>query len=84
MDSNLKKDELDAIYGDEYVDITDEVICYENGKVFACECGQDVGVIHSKFAVKCASCGKMLVDLEADERGPPEREQEQTGLSEWV
>lgn len=82
--SDTSLDELEAIYGDDYVDVTEGVQCYENGKTFTCECGQGIGVEHDVPAVKCASCKRMVVDREAEERGPPDRDEGQTGLSEWT
>lgn len=74
----------EAIYGEDFVDVTDSVTCYENGKTFQCECDQGFGVEHDRVAVKCPTCKRNVVDMDAEERGPPEREKEQTGLSQWT
>lgn len=84
MNLDTETDDLRAIYGDDYVDITEGVKCYEHGKTFTCDCGQPIGVEHDIPAVKCASCSRMAVDREAEERGPPEREESQTGLNQWT
>jgi len=69
---------------DETVDVTEGVECYENGKVFRCECGQGIGVPLNKKSEKCYSCNKICVDREYDEREPPDRDEEQTGLGMWT
>lgn len=79
-----EEEKIEAVYGEDYVDVTDDVICYEKGKAFECECGQGFGVKFDRAAVKCPSCCRNVVDREPDERGPPERDKEQTGLSEWA
>lgn len=84
MDSSLEEKEIEIAYGEDYVDVTPGVTCYEKGKTFECECGQGFGVEFDRVAIKCPSCGKNCVDKEADERGPPEREEGQTGLSQWT
>lgn len=84
MDEIDQEKQLEIVYGEDFVDVTEGVICYEKGKVFQCECGQDFGVKHDRVAVKCPSCNRMVVDRDTDERGPPDREQEQTGLGEWT
>lgn len=56
-------------YGDNAVDITDEVIEYPKGKVFDCVCGHGIGVPMEKVGTKCYSCGEhVLVDNKALER----------------
>lgn len=84
MDSISEHEELEIVYGEDFVDVTEDVMCYEKGKVFQCECGQDFGLPHEQVAVKCPSCNRMVVDRDTDERGPPKRDEGQTGLSEWT
>ncbi len=84
MDSSLEEDELEKLYGADYVDVTEGVTCYEKGKTFECECGQGFGTEFDVTAKKCPSCNRMVVDRDADTREPPEREEGQTGLSQWT
>lgn len=84
MDSTTEEETLTELYGEDYVDVTDGVTCYEKGKTFECECGQGFGTDFGKFSVKCPSCLRMVIDRDADEREPPQREEGQTGLSEWT
>ncbi len=56
---------------DSHVDVTDTVVCYENGKVVECECGHGIGVDLNEKSIKCANCGRVLVDAEYDDREPP-------------
>lgn len=79
-----KEEQIKTVYGDDYVDVTDDVQCYENGKTFKCDCGQDFGTDFDRVAIKCPSCSRHCVDTNTDERGPPDREKEQAGLSEWT
>ena len=71
------------IYGNDYVDVTDSVQCYEKGKTFKCDCGQGFGVQFGDTGVTCPTCGSVCVDTEADERKPPEREEGQSSLTDW-
>jgi len=75
---------LDETYGDDWVDITDKVQCYEHGKTFECECGQGFGIEHEVPMKKCPSCHKICVDLEAEEREAPDRDQDQSSLNNWT
>lgn len=84
MDSSLEEHEIEAVYGEDYVDVTEGVTCYEKGKTFECECGQGFGVEFDRVAVKCPTCNRMVVDRDTDERGPPKREEGQTGLHQWT
>jgi len=83
MDQLSDREKLEIVYGEDFVDVTEGVMCYEKGKVFQCDCEQDFGVKHETQVVKCPSCNRMVVDRDADDRGPPEREQGQTGLGDW-
>jgi len=81
------EDELGLVLGEEgrdYVDVTDEVIEYEKGKVFSCECDQDFGVDFEVSMVNCPSCGKTVVDRNWESRSPPERERNQPAITEWT
>lgn len=83
--SNVDKDEqYRLVYGDDYVDITPRVTLYEKGKVFKCDCGQDIGIELNKPAVKCEGCGRYNVDKEAEDREPPNRGQNQSGLGDFL
>lgn len=79
-----EKQKLEAVYGEDYVDVTDDVQCYERGKTFKCECGQDFGTDFERFAIKCPTCSRHCVDTDTDSRGPPKREKGQAGLGEWT
>lgn len=59
-----------------YIDITDSVECYQNGKAFNCECGQPFGLEHQEELVKCPTCGKICVDKKASEREAPSGKQQ--------
>lgn len=79
--------QLDAVLGEEgvdYVDVTGEVVEYEKGKVFSCECGQDFGVDFKVSMVKCPSCGRSVVDRGWEDRSPPKRERSQQAITEWT
>lgn len=64
IQGDIDPTELDYVY-----DATDEWQEHENGKVVQCVCGQDIGVAHDVDVVECASCGKQVVDTEAESRG---------------
>lgn len=83
MESNNREDELRQIYGDDYVDVTDRVKCYEHGKVFYCDCDQGFGLEFEVASDYCPTCHRYVVDRKADERGPPEREEGQTSITQW-
>lgn len=76
--------EAGVIYGDDYTDVTDNVTCYEKGKVIKCECGHKIGTTHRESVVQCAVCGKKCVDEEADEREAPDRDGGQSSLNQWL
>lgn len=84
VDSDHSREELEKIYGEDFVDVTEGVTCYEKGKTFECECGQGFGTKFDEVAVKCPSCQRMVVDRDAGEREPPQREKGQTGLHQWT
>jgi len=65
------------------VDVTDRIECYENGKVFECDCGQDHGVTLNCRATKCPRCNKTCIDRRADDREPPETLSGQSTLGDW-
>lgn len=75
--------ELERLYGDDYIDVTERVTCYENGKTFDCDCGQGTGIGHEVQVWECPSCGLHCIDMKADERGPPETEPGQATLTDW-
>lgn len=66
------------------VDVTDNVTEYAKGKTFECQCGQGFGVKYGTDSVTCPTCGKVVVDNKAGDREPPEVEEEQSTLGEWV
>lgn len=83
----MEAEDLDryrTVYGDDYVDITERVQCYDKGKAFSCDCGQDFGVTHERTAIECVQCGRYCVDTKSGERGPPEREEGQQALTNWT
>lgn len=75
---------LESMYGDGYVDVTGSVMCYEHGKTFECDCGQGIGVEHHVHTIECATCGVVVLDRDADERGPPARDKDQAGLTDFI
>lgn len=77
-------DRFAIAYGDDYVDVTDRVLCYEKGKTFDCDCGQGFGAKFNMQAKKCPRCGRYCVDKDWESRGPPEREEQQTAISNWT
>jgi hypothetical protein len=68
---------------EQVVDVTEKVQVYENGKAFSCECGQDIGIVMDRQAVICATCGKMCVDMDYEQREPPQTDRGQTTLGDW-
>lgn len=68
-DDVLSEHEAEQVYGEDYVDVTDRVEHYEHGKTFACDCGQDFGVVYEESHWKCPSCGSMIVDRKTKLRG---------------
>lgn len=79
-----REKELEIVYGEDYVDVTDGVQCYEKGKTFTCECGLGHGVEFEIPAVKCPRCSRYCVDKDAGERSPPERDKSQKGLTDFA
>lgn len=78
------EERLKNVFSDEdVVDVTDEVMEYERGKVFECECGQGFGVDFDVRMVRCPKCGSVVVDTEWEDRSPPDRDRGQSSLSEW-
>ena len=75
-----------ATYGNGvgYLDITDRVQCYQKGKVWSCDCGQDIGVHLDRRLVICATCNKPNIDMRWAEREPKEPEAKQAGLGEFL
>lgn len=84
LESLSDKQQYDRMYGPEsWVDVTDRIEVYEKGKAFECDCGQDIGVTLETVSVKCAGCSLPCIDLEADDREPPEREEGQQTLFDF-
>jgi hypothetical protein len=77
--------DIERVHGpDGFVDVTERVKCYEKGKVWKCDCGQDIGVSLNMREVVCATCGKNNIDLEWTRREPNEtQEQRQTSLGDF-
>ena len=79
-----REDQMDVMYGsDGWVDVTDRIQEFDGGKTFSCDCGQDVGVKHSVGTVTCEACGLVCVDLEFEDRSPPERDEGQQSLLDF-
>jgi predicted RNA-binding Zn-ribbon protein involved in translation (DUF1610 family) len=68
-DDVLSKEQAKQVYGKDYVDVTDQVEHYEHGKTFACDCGQDFGVVYEESHWKCPTCSRMVVDRKSKLRG---------------
>jgi len=64
--------------------ITDEVDEFQHGVVFSCLCGQDFGREFGEKIIDCVSCDRVLIDEKADEREPPERDDDQAGLGDFA
>lgn len=67
----VSSEDVEAVRRAEFpdtIDITDRIEVYEKGKVFACDCGQDYGVVHDEHFIKCVSCNKILEDRDYDKR----------------
>lgn len=61
--------DLEMVHGEDgFVDVTERVECYEEGKTWECDCGQGIGVSLNRREIDCASCGKTNIDLEWTER----------------
>lgn len=68
-DDVLSEEQAKQVYGEDYVDVTDQVEHYEHGKTFECDCGQGFGVVYEESHWKCPSCGEMIVDRKSKLRG---------------
>lgn len=76
--------DLERVYGEDgFVDVTERVKCYEKGKVWSCNCGQDIGVSLNRREVVCASCGKANIDLKWTKREPSEDTDSQLTLGDF-
>lgn len=65
--------QLESFYGEDgFVDVTERIECYERGKVWQCDCGQDIGTRLNRQEVLCAKCDRTNIDLEWSEREPNE------------
>lgn len=76
--------DYDEMFDEEVVYVTEKVKCYEKGKVFSCDCGQDFGTFFEESQWRCPTCGKVLIDEKWNERGPPEREEGQSSLTDFM
>lgn len=69
--------ELEAVHGEDgFVDVTERLTCLEKGKVWCCDCGQDIGVSLNRREVVCATCNRTNIDLEWTNREPNEDKEE--------
>lgn len=59
---------------DEFIDVTEDVECYQHGKTWECECGQDMWGYHYTEAKKCPRCSSINVDRKHDSREAPDVE----------
>lgn len=69
---------------DGWIDATDRIENYQNGKTLECDCDQGIGVEYGKLYINCATCGTTLVDFKAGRREPPERDTGQSALSQFT
>lgn len=77
--------DLESVYGEDgFVDVTERVKCYEKGKVWSCNCGQDIGVTLNRREIVCASCGRTNIDLEWTNRESEERNSGQSSLDDFL
>lgn len=66
------------------IDITGRIEEYENGKVFACDCGQDFGLPLQQRSVVCPTCQAKLVDHKYSEREGRSRDSGQSTIDDWL
>lgn len=81
---SLLVDQLDE---NQYVDVTERIEVYQNGKVWSCDCGQDIGTGLKTKSIMCASCGTLNIDVDWGSRESPEEdngENGQTSLSSFL
>lgn len=68
------------IFGENAVDVSDEVEVYENGKTMECpDCGSGTGLEKGAVSWKCYECCKTLVDSEWHKREDQEPVEESGG-----
>lgn len=68
---------------DTHFDVTDSIEEFETGKVWHCECGKGIGTEYGDKSVKCADCGRVLVDERGGEREKPEVGRYQSSLAQF-
>lgn len=81
-EGKLERD-LDRYSNDAVIDVADRIRCYENGKVFECDCGQSFGVNHDLPMINCPNCHRACRDSRWREREAPSDVDGQTGLGDF-
>lgn len=71
-------------YPADWYDITDRLIEYETGKVWTCDCGQDIGVPLEMEVVKCMHCNTPNYDRKYEDRPINPRTAGETTLGDFV
>jgi len=66
------------------VDVTDRIEVYRKGKTLDCDCGHGIGVGMSRKVMRCYSCGRTLVDHDAENRSFEPDGDGQTTFDEWT
>lgn len=82
-EQELRRTVKESIDG-EWIDATDRIENYENGKTMECDCGQGIGVEYGEMYVNCATCQTTLVDFKVGAREPPKKEQGQASLAQFT
>lgn len=66
-----------------HIDVTEDVECYQYGKIWTCECGQDMWGYHHTEAKKCPRCNLINVDRKHEDREAPDVEDGQMTLGNF-
>lgn len=87
LESQLEQEpEQGTELDEDEIDVTDTIEVYENGKTWECPCGSGNGTPKELRKMKCAVCGKQLVDkdyLEREDQEPlPPKTKEDTSSSQ--
>jgi rubrerythrin len=81
MSNKIRRSTLEQV--DEFIDATDGIECYQEGKIWECECGQDMWGYHHTEAKKCPTCNVVNIDRKPDSREAPDVEDGQMTLGNF-
>jgi len=77
--------DYDEVYDGEVFIVTDEISNFEKGKTLSCpNCDHSIGLPYGEKTWKCYGCLAVHVDEEGGDREPPERDEGQTGLNQFL